>query len=82
MGMAVFGVRYASPIFLCPLGSQKAFQTGGELASARAAKSRNALQILSSATSTGVEDVVAAHGGPLWYQLGTSSRSRRGPEER
>ena len=73
MGMELFGVRYASPIFLCPLGSQKAFQAEGELASARAAKSRNTLQILSSATSTGVEDVVAAHGGPLWYQLYTSS---------
>ncbi|HEX3364842.1 alpha-hydroxy acid oxidase [Phenylobacterium sp.] len=73
MGLELFGIRYASPIFLCPLGSQKAFQAEGELASARAAKSRNALQILSSATSTGVEDVVAAHGGPLWYQLYTSS---------
>ena len=72
-GLELFGTRYASPIFLCPLGSQKAFQAEGELASARAAKSRNALQILSSATSTGVEDVVAAHGGPLWYQLYTSS---------
>lgn len=73
LSLDLFGTRYASPIFLCPLGSQKAFQAEGELASARAAKSRNALQILSSATSTGVEDVVAAHGGPLWYQLYTSS---------
>ncbi len=73
MGMELFGTRYASPIFLCPLGSQKAFQAEGELASARASKSRNTLQILSSATSTGVEDVVTAHGGPLWYQLYTSS---------
>jgi 4-hydroxymandelate oxidase len=73
MSVELFGTRYASPIFLCPLGSQKAFQAEGELASARAAKSRNTLQILSSATSTGVEDVVAAHGGPLWYQLYTSS---------
>ena len=73
MSVELFGTRYASPIFLCPLGSQKAFQAEGELASARAARSRNALQILSSATSTGVEDVVAAHGGPLWYQLYTSS---------
>lgn len=73
MSVELFGTRYASPIFLCPLGSQKAFQAEGELGSARAAKSRNALQILSSATSTGVEDVVAAHGGPLWYQLYTSS---------
>jgi isopentenyl diphosphate isomerase/L-lactate dehydrogenase-like FMN-dependent dehydrogenase len=73
MSVELFGTRYASPIFLCPLGSQKAFQAGGELASARAAKSRNTLQILSSATSTAVEDVKAARDGPLWYQLYTSS---------
>lgn len=73
MSVELFGTRYASPIFLCPLGSQKAFQAGGELASARAAKSRNTLQILSSATSTGVEDVKTARDGPLWYQLYTSS---------
>jgi isopentenyl diphosphate isomerase/L-lactate dehydrogenase-like FMN-dependent dehydrogenase len=73
MSVELFGTRYASPIFLCPLGSQRAFQAEGELGSARAARSRNALQILSSATSTGVEDVKTARDGPLWYQLYTSS---------
>ena len=69
MGVGLFGTRYASPIFLCPLGSQKAFNPDGELASARAAKSRNALQVLSTVASTAVEDVVKAREGPLWFQL-------------
>ncbi len=73
MGMELFGTRYASPIFLCPLGSQKAFQAEGELAVAHAAKSRNALQILSTMTSTPVEDVIKARSGPLWYQLYTTN---------
>ena len=36
---------------------------------ARATKARGTLQVLSTATSTGVEDVNAAHGRPVWYQL-------------
>jgi isopentenyl diphosphate isomerase/L-lactate dehydrogenase-like FMN-dependent dehydrogenase len=45
------------------------FHPEGEVAVARAAKSRKAVQILSTATSTGVEDVARALGAPLWYQL-------------
>ena len=44
--------------------------------SPRAAKARNTLQFLSTATSTGVEDVNKALGRPVWYQLRT--RRRRG----
>ena len=37
--------------------------------SRKAAKAGNHLQILSTATSIGVEDVTAARGAPIWYQL-------------
>ena len=73
MSVELFGTRYASPIFLCPLGSQRAFQAEGEVASARAAKSRNALQVLSTVSSMSVEDVAKARGAPIWFQLYTSS---------
>src|SRR3989441_1543741 len=65
----LFGTVYASPIYLCPTGGEKSFHADGELAVARAAKARNTLQILSTATSTGVEDVNKALGRPVWYQL-------------
>jgi isopentenyl diphosphate isomerase/L-lactate dehydrogenase-like FMN-dependent dehydrogenase len=45
------------------------FHPDGEVAVARAAKAKKTVQILSSATSTGVEDVARALGSPLWYQL-------------
>jgi isopentenyl diphosphate isomerase/L-lactate dehydrogenase-like FMN-dependent dehydrogenase len=45
------------------------FHTDGELATARAAKAQNALQILSTQTSIAVEQVMAARGTGLWYQL-------------
>src|SRR5439155_1919932 len=65
----LLGTAYASPIYLCPTGGEKSFHAEGELAVARAAKARNTLQVLSTAASTGIEDVNKALGRPAWYQL-------------
>jgi isopentenyl diphosphate isomerase/L-lactate dehydrogenase-like FMN-dependent dehydrogenase len=69
MRVELFGTMYSSPIFLCPTGGEKSFFPDGEVAVARAAKARGALQFLSTSTSTGVEDVNKALGRPVWYQL-------------
>jgi 4-hydroxymandelate oxidase len=69
MSTDILGVKYDTPIVLAPVGGQRSFHDEGELAAARAAKAGNHLQILSTATSTGVEDVTAARGAPIWYQL-------------
>jgi isopentenyl diphosphate isomerase/L-lactate dehydrogenase-like FMN-dependent dehydrogenase len=68
-GVELFGQRFASPIFVCPVGGHRMFHAEGEVATARAARTKNALQILSSQTSIKVEDVMAARGGGLWFQL-------------
>ena len=73
MAMTLFGQTFASPIALCPVGSQRAFHPDGELAVARAAQAANHLQILSTQSSTRIEDVVKARGTSLWYQLYTTS---------
>ncbi|MEK6406528.1 MAG: alpha-hydroxy acid oxidase [Acidobacteriota bacterium] len=65
----IFGVKWKTPIVISPVGSQRAFHPQGELATAKAAGSRGHLQILSTVTTTSVEDVIAARGGPVWYQL-------------
>ena len=65
----ILGVRYDSPIVLAPVGGQRSFHADGEVASARGAKAGNHLQILSTATSIGIEEVTAARGAPIWYQL-------------
>jgi len=65
----VFGQTWETPIFLCPVGGQKMFHPEGEEAAAKAAKAKNTVQILSSATSTPVEEVSNARGAPVWYQL-------------
>ncbi|MBV9745234.1 MAG: alpha-hydroxy-acid oxidizing protein [Acidobacteriia bacterium] len=69
MKTEVFGQVWEAPIFLSPVGGQRMFHPQGELAVARAAKSKNTTQILSSATSTRVEEVATALGTPPWYQL-------------
>lgn len=65
----LFGQRYPVPILIAPCGSNKAFHPEGELAVARAARSRGVEQILSTVSSTAIEDVNAARGRPVWFQL-------------
>jgi 4-hydroxymandelate oxidase len=65
----LFGTTWDFPIFICPTGAQRMFHADAELATARAAKAKNALQILSTVTSVGYEDIAKARGGPVWYQL-------------
>ena len=69
MSTEILGVKYPTPIVIAPVGGQKAFHAEGEVAVARAAKAGNHLQILSTSTTSGVEEVTAARGAPVWYQL-------------
>lgn len=74
MSVELFGAKWETPIILAPVGNQKAFHAEGELIPARAARAKNTLQILSTATNTSVEDITAARGAPVWYQLYPSNR--------
>ncbi len=65
----LFGTTWETPIFLCPVSAMKAFHPEGEVAAAKAARSRHHLQILSTVASTSVEEVTAARGAPVWQQL-------------
>ncbi len=69
MSVELFGVEWPTPIIIAPCGSQRAFHDEGELAVARAAAAGNHLMALSTVTTTSVEDVAAARGAPVWYQL-------------
>jgi 4-hydroxymandelate oxidase len=69
MSTEILGVRHASPIIIAPVGGQKAYHAEGEIAVARAAKAGGHLMMLSTATTSSVEDVAAARGAPVWYQL-------------
>jgi isopentenyl diphosphate isomerase/L-lactate dehydrogenase-like FMN-dependent dehydrogenase len=66
---SLFGREWASPVLLAPVGSHKAFHPEGESAVARAAAAGNRLMVLSNVSSTAVEEVNAARGEPVWFQL-------------
>ncbi|MBV8845933.1 MAG: alpha-hydroxy-acid oxidizing protein [Bryobacterales bacterium] len=69
LSIELFGTTWESPIFLCPVGGQKMFHPEGEIAVARAARAKKSIQILSTVTTSSVEDVGKALGRPPWYQL-------------
>ncbi len=69
MTTELFGRKYPTPIVLDPVSSQRAFHEDGELATARAAKAKNHLQILSTVTTFSIEDVSKEREAPVWYQL-------------
>jgi 4-hydroxymandelate oxidase len=54
---------------LAPVSSLRAFHPDGDIAVARAARARNHLQALSTLATASVEDVIAARGAPVWFQL-------------
>jgi len=69
MGTEILGVRYPNPIMLAPVGGHRMFHPEGEIAVARAAKAGGHAMILSTVTTSPVEEVAAARGAPVWYQL-------------
>jgi 4-hydroxymandelate oxidase len=65
----LFGTRWETPIFLCPVSSMKVFDPEGEVAVARAAAKKHHLQMLSTVASCSIEEVTAAREAPVWQQL-------------
>jgi 4-hydroxymandelate oxidase len=74
MSATLLGTRMETPIIIAPTGSQRAFHVDGELATARAARAHRHLMMLSTVTTTSVEEVAEARGEPIWYQLYPTSR--------
>jgi 4-hydroxymandelate oxidase len=69
MSLEIFGMKYNSPIFVAPTGGHKGYHADGETGVANAAKAGNHGMILSTQATTSIEDVIAARGQPIWYQL-------------
>jgi isopentenyl diphosphate isomerase/L-lactate dehydrogenase-like FMN-dependent dehydrogenase len=69
LSFELFGRTWDSPIYFSAVSAQRAFHPEGELATARAAKAKNVVQMLSTVSSTSVEEVGKALGEPPWYQL-------------
>ncbi|MCP5145074.1 MAG: alpha-hydroxy-acid oxidizing protein [Gammaproteobacteria bacterium] len=70
----LFGRRWNTPILFCPIGGTGAFFPEAEVATARAARARDVLQILSTGATQPIEAVVEARGEPVWFQLYTTPK--------
>jgi 4-hydroxymandelate oxidase len=69
LSVTLFGETYPTPVYLSAVSSQRAFHPEAELGTARAAATRSALMMMSTAASTGIEDIVDARNGPVWMQV-------------
>jgi len=74
LSTTVLGTAMASPVYISPIGSLRALHASGDIGVARAAKSKNQLQVVSTQMSDRLEDIVEARGAPVWFQLYTTNR--------
>jgi isopentenyl diphosphate isomerase/L-lactate dehydrogenase-like FMN-dependent dehydrogenase len=65
----VLGTSISMPLILAPVGSCRLMFPRGEEAAARAAGQAEIISTLSTLSGCRLEDVAAASGGPVWYQL-------------
>ncbi|KAI1120830.1 putative FMN dependent dehydrogenase [Nemania abortiva] len=70
LSVGALGQKLPFPIACAPVGVQRIFNQDGEMAAAAAAAKQNVPYIMSTASSTSIEDVARAHGdGVRWFQL-------------
>ena len=65
----VLGQQIAVPILVAPTAFHRLAHKQGELASVRGAGDAGTIFVLSTLSTTAVEEVVAAASGPVWFQL-------------
>ena len=65
----VLGTELALPFLLAPVGNIRSFYPMADVHAARAAHAAGTVFIQSSFSGVRIEDLRAASGGPLWYQL-------------
>jgi 4-hydroxymandelate oxidase len=65
----VLGSPVSTPVLVAPTAFHKLACPEGEVATARAAARAGTIMVLSSLSNTAIEEVAAAAGGALWFQL-------------
>jgi 4-hydroxymandelate oxidase len=70
MSVSALGCAAAMPALVAPMAFQRLAHADGELATARACRAAGTVMVLSSLSTTPMEDVVAAASpAPVWFQL-------------
>ena len=69
LATTLFGQKLAMPVLIAPTAFHKLAHPDGEVATTRAAGVAGIPMVLSSLSTTTVEEVMAAAVGPIWFQL-------------
>ena len=70
LGVTLFGQTYDTPVLMAPIGVQSLFHDDKEIGTAKACAALRVPFTLSTASSTGIEELVGASpDGPKWFQL-------------
>ena len=67
--ITIFGDRISSPLLVAPTAFHRLACNEGECAVARAAARAGTVMVMSTLSTMTIEEVAAAAGGPLWFQL-------------
>lgn len=65
----LFGQEFSSPIMLAACAYQRIMHSDGELAMAKGAGATDTAFVVSSATTTSLEDIAQVATSPFWFQL-------------
>ncbi|PHH70069.1 hypothetical protein CDD82_7359 [Ophiocordyceps australis] len=70
LSVTLFGQRYDTPVLMCPIGVHSYYHEDREIGSAKACAALGVPFSLSTASSTGIEELVKeCPDGPKWFQL-------------
>lgn len=69
MRITLLGREYATPLMIAPMALQRMAHPDGELGVTRAAAARGIVNVLSTMSSTSLEEVAAVPNALLWFQL-------------
>ncbi|MEO0650831.1 MAG: alpha-hydroxy acid oxidase, partial [Planctomycetota bacterium] len=67
--LELFGERLPSPLLVAPIGFQGVFHDEAECATARGVSRTGHRMVASTVSTRSVEEIAAAAGGALWFQL-------------
>jgi 4-hydroxymandelate oxidase len=69
LGTAVLGCRLSMPVIVAPTAFHRLADPDGEVATARGAGAAATVMVLSTLSTSPVEEVVRAASAPVWFQL-------------
>lgn len=69
LSTSLLGARLSMPVVVAPTAFQRLAHPDGELATARACGAAGTAMMLSTLSTTPLEEVTAAADGPVWFQL-------------